>query len=86
MNVYLGNLSVEQIEKRSGVIFPDELKEFLKNNHQSNASNIKPGEWHCFDIPFEIVCGDLETAKLIYSYLQKMSSEFKENLKISVSE
>ena len=85
MNIYLGNLSVDEIEKRSGVKFPKELKDYMIPRRQQKAENVKPGKWHCFDIPFVLFCGDMETAKKIYSFLKDFSSEFKEKLVISVS-
>ena len=80
----LGNLNIEQIEKRSGVTFPKELKDYMKTRQQQSASNIKSGHWHCFDIPFNLVCGDRETAVEIHKHLAPLSSEFKEKLQISL--
>ena len=56
MGIYLGNLTIDEIEKRSGVDFGDDLKKFMNKTHQHEASNIKPGMWHCFDIPFLLLC------------------------------
>jgi len=84
MNVYLGNLSVAEIEKRSGVEFPPELKAYMEPRRQQNASNIEKGRWHCFDIPFVLVCGDMETATKIHNHLKEFSSDFKESLQISL--
>ena len=47
----LGNLNVSQIEKRLGIEFPEDIKEFMKQTHEPNASNIPKGKWHCFDLP-----------------------------------
>lgn len=80
----LGNLNIEEIQKRSGVTFPEELVEYMKPRKQEGASNIKVGKWHCFDIPFVLVCGDMETAKEIFKYLEPMSKQFKEKLQISL--
>ena len=84
MGIYLGNLDIEEIEKRTNVTFPTELKKFMSENHQSNAQNIKSGEWHCFDIPFVLLCGDMETAKKIHEYLLPLSSEFATPLHIAI--
>ena len=65
----LGNLNIKQIEDKLGIDFPDSLKSYIyiymKSNHQSNAENIKKGKWHCFDIPFVLICGDKDTASTI---------------------
>lgn len=80
----LGNLKVEEIERRSGVVFPEELKLLMNETHQDEASNIKPGRWHCFDLPFTLLCGDMEIAERIYSYLKPLSSNFKQQLQIAI--
>lgn len=80
----LGNLSVTQIEKRIGIEFPEEIREFMNKTHQPEASNIREGRWHCFDIPFNLVCGDIETAKKIFNSVKDRSSECKELLQFSL--
>jgi|GEM_PF-2407600 len=85
MEIRLGNQSVNQIEKRLGIEFPKEIREFMKQTHQDNASDIRKGKWHCFDIPFNLVCGDMETATKIYNSVKDRSSECKEQLQFSLS-
>jgi len=85
MNIMLGNLSVSQIEKRLGIEFPEEIKEFMKKTHQSKASNITKGKWHCFDMPFCLVCGDIDTATKIYNSVKDRNNEIKETLPISIN-
>ena len=84
MSIFLGNLGVNEIEKRTGVDFPAELKDYMKPRKQESASNIKEGKWHCFDIPFVLVCGDIETATEIHNHLKTFGSDFKEPLQISI--
>ena len=85
MNIFLGNLGIEEIEKRVGIKFPQELIDFMVPRKQNVTSNIKTGQWHCFDIPFNLVCGDRQMAEEIYKYLSPMTKEFKEPLQISLS-
>jgi len=85
MSILLGNLKIEEIESRSGVKFPGALVDYMKQCKQESASNVKPGKWHCFDIPFNLVCGDRETAEKIYGYLKPLSKDFKEPLQISLN-
>ena len=85
MNIMLGNLSVAEIESRLGIKFPQDIADFMSDNHQASAQNVLPGKWHCFDIPFNLVCGDVETAKKIYGALKEKSGECKEPLRISVN-
>jgi hypothetical protein len=80
----LGNLSVEEMEQRTGAVWPDELKQYMADKHQSHANDIRPGKWHCFDIPFMLVCGDMDTAQAIYDYLSPMHADFQTPLQIGV--
>lgn len=80
----LGNLTVAQIEQRLGIDFPDTIRDFMKESHQSNADNVKLGKWHCFDIPFVIVCGDMDTAQKIFDSVKDKATECKENLQFSL--
>ena len=85
MNIMLGNLSVNQIEERLGIEFPQDIRDFMQKNHQSSANDVAKGKWHCFDIPFHLVCGDLETATKIYNSVKDKSNECKEALQISIT-
>ena len=75
MSLYLGNLSIEEIESRAGFEFPQKLHDYMKSRRQQSANNIKQGEWHCFDIPFVLVCGDIETATDIHNLGSKRRME-----------
>lgn len=86
MNIMIGDMSVDDIEKRLGIEFPEEIREFMRKTHQENASKIKIGKWHCFDIPFSIVCGDKETATKIYNSVKDRSEECKAQLQFSLQE
>ena len=81
----LGNLNVEDIEKRLGIDFPKEIREFMANNKQDSASRVENGKWHCFDIPFHIVCGDKKTAEKIYNSVKSRAKEVKERLRFSIT-
>jgi len=70
MEIKLGNLTVDEIEKRCNIKLSDEDKEFLKNTRQDNAQHIEKGKWHCFDLPFQIVT-DEEMAEKLYKIFIK---------------
>ena len=80
----LGNLSIKQIQERTGVDFPKELIEYMEVRHQSKAEGVLSGQWHCFDIPFTLLCGDMETAQNIYDYLKPLTNDFKQQMQISI--
>lgn len=85
MTILLGNLSVTALQERIGITFPKDLIDFMIETHQPNAKEVKKGQWHCFDIPFNILCGDMETAQKIYDALKDKVDSFKEPLSISLS-
>ena len=85
MTIMLGNLTVAEIEKRTGVTFSEELKQLMEKTHQAEANNIVDGRWHCFDIPFILVCGGMPIAQQIYDYLKSDFNKFTEPLQIAVA-
>ena len=86
MGIMLGNLTIEEMQRRAGVEFPVELIDFMRDKHQGEAQNVESGKWHCFDMPFMLVCGDMETAKEIHRHLLPLSTNFKEPMKIALSQ
>jgi len=81
----LGNLTVAQIEARLGIDFPEETRVFMQDTHQSQASNVDKGRWHCFDLPFVMVCGDFGTAEKIFNSVKDKMSEIKEPMQITLA-
>jgi len=57
MYISLGNLSVTDIERRSGITFSDEARKFLNVTHSPNA-DLSNGEWHCFDMPYQMTINE----------------------------
>ena len=85
MEFMLGNLTVNKIEERLGIVFPDEIREFMKSTHQPEANNVAKGKWHCFDIPFVLVCGDIDIATKIFDSVKHRAGECKEALQFVLS-
>jgi hypothetical protein len=83
MNIMLGNLSVRDIETRLGIAFSENLKKVLEKTYQCNATNITENEWHCFDLPFVLVCGSMSLAQTIYDELKDQQGDMKEPLQIA---
>lgn len=84
MNIFLGNLSVKQIEERTGILLSEADKAELSGMRQEKAENIALGKWHCFDLPFMVVCGDKPTAEKVVKILSVYDwSKAKEALQIS---
>lgn len=86
MSIYLGNLSIKDIEKRLGIEIKEKHREWFTQHHQTDASIVQVGKWHCFDIPFTIVCGDMKTAIYVNDALKEFSNEMKTQIVISINE
>jgi len=86
MGFVLGNLGIEEMERRIGITFPDELKKILEDTRQQNAGNVANGKWHCFDEPFMILCGDYDFAEKIHDLLSPYQDFMEEKLQIATEE
>lgn len=73
MGIMLGNLSVSDIERRLSIKFNDEDRKFLSENRQEkiNDTPLSCGKWHCFDIPFLLLCDSPETLKKVHEIFKK---------------
>lgn len=69
--IYLGNLSVEQIEKEYCVSFSEEDKKWLLEHNQDKAEDIEKDKWHFFDIPRIVIVGSQKFRQELYNRLIK---------------
>ena len=78
MSIYLGNLSVEQIERRYGFSFTDEERLRLKELWHQKA-NFADGEygWHMFDIPEFLVVSNGDLGREALGIFQRHSDEIR---------
>lgn len=84
MGIMLGNLTLKQIEDRTGIELSVEDRAELNGMRQEKAENIVSGKWHCFDLPFMVVCGDKQTAEKMVKILSAYDwSKAKQALQIS---
>ena len=84
MNIFLGNLSVSQIETRMGISLTEDERNTLNSMRQEKADDIESGKWHCFDLPFMLICGDKPTADEVAKiFLAHDLSHVKEALQLS---
>lgn len=82
--IFLGNLSISEIESRMGINLDDAKVVELSEMRQEKAEHIAPGKWHGFDLPFMIVCGDKPTAEKVVSIFSKHDlTHVKECLRVS---
>ena len=84
MSICLGNLSVEEIQKRLGITLTESEQNKLSSKRQEVATNIARDKWHCFDLPFTIACGSYDTAVFVKDILEPYAKEMKTQVQISI--
>jgi hypothetical protein len=83
MGIMLGELSVEQMERRMGIELTQEEKKFFEETYHCYAENIPEGKWHCFDIPFLIQCGGENFHKEVIKILSPYGDKMKTTLQVA---
>ena len=73
----IGDFNTTDIEKKLNITLSDTDRDKLESMRQSKANDIIPGKWHCFDMPFQILCGDKGTASLVYDILAPYRAQMK---------
>jgi len=82
----LGNLSVEQMEERLGVEFPEPFRsEFLKKYHLNANIKAGPDRWHCFDLPFTLVVGDQALLEEVIKNLGPLGGAMTGSMNVGVA-
>ena len=74
MTIYcVGNLSVQQIEERTGITLSDADREYMIAHRQEDVHNkaVEEGKWHCYDMPFLLLTHDEKTADTYGDMLMK---------------
>ena len=84
MSIYLGNLSAKEMCERLGIECTEQIADMELAREQK--ADVKSGtdKWHCFDIPFEVVCGTREVAMVWYDILSPMEKQMKQPIRFSV--
>lgn len=82
MGICLGNLKTSEILQRLGVTLSEEDYKAMESMREDRA-DVSAGRWHGFDIPFQITCGDKETASKIIEVLSPLAGEFKTQIQIA---
>ena len=75
--VYIGSLSISEIEEMHGFRFTDEESEYLKATQHHKAS-FKDGEtgWHMFDLPPFLALSNGEVGNNVLGIFSAHSHEF----------
>lgn len=81
--VMLGNLTIEQFEKRLGISLTDGEKSTLNDLREPTCDKVDGNnKIHIYDIPFMIVCGNPDARKTVIDMLTPYSSQMKVPLQI----
>ena len=82
----LGNLSIRQMEERLGIDFPEPFRTDFAEMHQQEADDVKPGKWHCFDLPFFLVVGDGGMVQMVKDTLMPLAEQMTGSIRVGVAE
>ena len=81
--IMLGNLTVEQFEKRCGITLTDEERNTMNSLREQTCDKVDGNnKIHIYDIPFMIVCGNGEARKTIIDMLTPYAGDMKAILQI----
>jgi len=78
----LGDLSTMDIEQRLNITLSEADRDILEGMRQRKANDIQIGKWHCFDIPFQVVCGNRDTAVVVRNILASYETQMKGDIQI----
>ena len=78
MGIYLGNLSIADIENRHGFEFAEDEKEILQKYWHRNAA-FEDGDvgWHMFDIPSFLCISNGDIGKKCLDIFMAHNSDFR---------
>lgn len=82
MIIYLGNLTVKELEDKHSFALSNEHRATLENMRQNKAENVESDKFHIFDIPRAIACGSKDTAIKVYEILKQY--DIKGHIEIGV--
>lgn len=81
MAIYLGNLSIKEMENRCGIVLTDNERDILENLREDTIANVRGNnKIHIYDIPLLIECGNVEARKTVIDILMQYSSQMTAKL------
>ena len=79
--MYLGNMSIREMEERCKITLTDSERKTLEGLREEIISNVKGNnKIHIYDIPFLIECGNAEARKTVLDILMPYSGQIKARL------
>lgn len=81
--IMLGNLTIEQFEKRCGISLTEKERETLSELREQNCEKVDGNnKIHIYDIPFMIACGNPEARKTVIDIITPYARNIKTDLQI----
>ena len=81
--IYLGNLTIQQMEERLGITLSDDERDRLNALREEYCNNVAGNEKiHVYDIPFCIECGNPSARKTVIDILTPYAKKMKTPIQI----
>lgn len=83
MAIYLGNLSVRQLESRCQITLTDNERDTLESIREHNCDKVDGNnKIHIYDLPFMVVCGNPQARKTVIDILTPYADKIEVPLQI----
>lgn len=83
MAIYLGNLTIEQFEKRCNITLTEEERDTMNSLREDKCDLVRGNnKIHIYDIPFLIECGNKEARETIINMLLPHAKKIREPLQV----
>ncbi len=83
--IMIGNLTVEQLEKRCGITLKNEERQALTSLREETCDKVRGNnKIHIYDIPFLIECGNPEARKTVIDLLTPYAEQIGRNAILQV--
>ncbi len=86
MGIYLGNLSVKQMQDRLGITLTEQDFNDLNNMRECVIDNVSADQMHIYDIPFMVYCGSYDTAVKVKDILIPYGKDMAGTISIGIRE
>lgn len=81
--IMLGNLTVEQLEKRCGISLTEKERETLNSLREETCDKVDGNnKIHIYGMPFLIMCGNPDARKTVMDMLTPYAGDMKTSLQI----
>ena len=86
MGIYLGNLSVKQMQDRLGITLNEQDFKELDSMRERVIDNVSADQMHIYDMPFMVYCGSYDTAVKVRDILSPYGKHMTGTVSIGIRE